>query len=89
MFTVRWRRSALNELASLWTAADSARRQAITTASRAIDLELQRDPQEKGESRPEGRRILLIPPLGVTFRVDVSRSVVWVLHVWQFRERGQ
>jgi hypothetical protein len=33
MFTVRWKRSALNELAALWTQADSAMRQAINAAT--------------------------------------------------------
>jgi hypothetical protein len=89
MFTVRWKRSALNELAALWTAADSAQRQAITAASHRVDQLLANDPQNQGESRPRGRRILFVPPLGIIFRVDASTQVVFVLHVWRFDLHGQ
>lgn len=44
MFRVRWKRSALNDLASLWTEVDSAQRQAITAASHLIDQQLLTDP---------------------------------------------
>jgi hypothetical protein len=33
MFRVRWERAALDELAALWTQADSAARRAITAAA--------------------------------------------------------
>ena len=45
MFTVRWPRSARNELAALWIAADSVLRQAITTAAHRIDQGLRQDPR--------------------------------------------
>jgi plasmid stabilization system protein ParE len=84
MFTVRWKRSAQNELTSLWVEADSEQRRAITRAAQAIDHQLQTDPSNQGESRPNGRRILFTPPLGILFRVDSQRSVVRVLQVWRF-----
>jgi hypothetical protein len=87
MYTVRWMRTALNELASLWTGSDSAQRHAITVASQLIDEDLRDQPENKGESRPKGRRILFVPPLGVTLRVDPQHGTVWVLHVWRFGRR--
>jgi hypothetical protein len=89
MFTVEWVVSALNALAALWTAADSAQRRAITAAAHQIDQLLQADALNQGESRPHGRRILFVPPLGVIYRVDAQAATATVLHVWQFRLRGQ
>jgi len=83
-YTVRWKQSALNDLASLWTAADSTGRREITPAAHAIDQQLQADPDDLGESRPGGRRVFFVPPLGVLYRVDVTRGVVRVLQVWLF-----
>jgi hypothetical protein len=89
MFTVRWKRSALNELAAVWTEADSDQRQDITAASERIDRLLQGDPEHQGESRPGERRILFVPPLGRTFRVQKRASTVFVLHVWRFRQHDE
>jgi hypothetical protein len=84
MFRVRWKQSALNELAALWMAADSEERRAITAATHRIDQLLRGDPDNQGESRPGGRRILFVPPLGILFRVDAAQAVVRVLHVWRY-----
>ncbi len=84
MFRVRWKRSALNELAALWTAADSQGRRAITAATDLIDRLLSADPANEGESRPNGRRILHVPPLGILFRVDAAQNAVRVLQVWRY-----
>ncbi len=82
-----WLQSALDELTRIWTGADSPRRQAITQAAHAIDQELQRSPQDKGESREEGERVLFVLPLGILFQVDEQRSEVYVLHVWHIQRR--
>lgn len=82
MFRVRWIQTALNELATIWTEADSASRLLITAASHAIDQELQTEPEEKGESRRGPERIYFSSPLGILFAVDASTSTVWVTHVW-------
>lgn len=84
MFRVRWKQSALDELTALWMAADSEGRREITAAAHRIDQLLQGDPEDQGESRPGGRRILFVPPLGLLFRVDAALSVVRVLHVWHY-----
>lgn len=88
MFRVRWKRSAVNELANLWLHADSAQRQAITSASHAIEQQLQADPNAESESRPNGRRICLVAPLGITFRIESDGQTVWILRVWFFRQRS-
>jgi hypothetical protein len=88
IFTVRWKGSARNDLASDWLRADSATRRAITAASHSIDQRLRANPENQGESRPLGRRILFVPPLGITFKVDHSSLTVWVLRVWLIGTRG-
>lgn len=86
-YRLRWERTALDELTSAWLAADAATRQAITVATHALEEQLRTNPTEQGESRSGGRRILHVPPLGITFRVDDQNYVVSVLHVWCFRSR--
>jgi hypothetical protein len=84
MFKVRWKQSALNELASLWIKENAEQRRAITAATDLIDRLLQVEPSVEGESRPHNRRILFVPPLGVLFKVDSQRAVVRVVQVWRF-----
>jgi hypothetical protein len=76
-FTVVWKPSALDDLASLWTAADR------------IDGELLNDPAAQGESRPGNRRILFVLPLAVVFDVNEPDRVVNVLSVHRVRRGGR
>lgn len=85
MFRVRWKQTALNELASIWIAADSPTRAAITKAVYAIEQRLQLHPNDQGESRPDGRRVDFEPPLGFLFRVAPEDLIVHILQVWQFK----
>ena len=74
-FSVRWVRSAVNDLTDLWLQATSAERAAITLATTQIDERLQIVPQIQGESRDANQRILLVPPLGVIFAVSPPDQV--------------
>jgi hypothetical protein len=82
MFAVRWKKVARERLADIWLRATD--RNEITQTAHRIDLVLQSNPEEKGESREGGRRVLLVPPLGVIFRVRPDAAMVEVLQVWQF-----
>ncbi len=84
-WTVLWVASAEAQLATLWL--NSPQRESVRRAADFIDRKLRHDPENAGESRAEGRRILLAPPLGVTFRVSLADRVVRVLDVWQFATR--
>lgn len=81
-YTVLWTPPAENELTEIWLEAPD--RNAITQSSFEIDERLEDDPDEEGESRFEGRRILLVPPLGVTFRIQEEDRTVLILDVWRF-----
>jgi hypothetical protein len=76
---------AEEELASIWIRA--ADRNLITQAAFAIDEVLRDNPNEAGESRSEGRRVFLHPPLGVTFSISTDDQTVLVLTVWRFDPR--
>ncbi len=80
MYTVRWKRSARDQLAELWMQAPD--RNAVTDAANQIDSLLERSPEQQGESRPGGRRILILLPLAVLFRVNEQDKIVAVLKVW-------
>jgi len=89
MFRVEWLQEALDELTLLWMQAESSLRQALTAATHRIDQELHTDPYRQSESREDEERVLFVYPLGVQFEVDLQRRIVWILHVWQFRRRGE
>ena len=63
---------------------ESTPRRKVTAAAHRIDQRLRRNPETAGESREQGRRILLEPPLGVLFRVEPDDLIVHVLTVWRF-----
>jgi hypothetical protein len=81
-FQVLWAPEAEEELAGIWLSATD--RNAITVAAHLIDSALRTKPEDAGESREEGRRILLQPPLGVVFIVSAEDCRVSVLSVWHF-----
>ena len=79
--TVVWLQSAEQELAELWL--DAADRDAITNAASLIDQLLGANPENEGESRPAGRRILFVAPLGAVFRTLPNDRLVIVTRVWR------
>ena len=89
MFRVEWIQTALDELTDLWVGTDSEGRDRITVAAQAIDRELSTNPYRQTESRDDEERVLHAYPLGVLIEIDLARRLVWVLHVWRFRRRGE
>jgi hypothetical protein len=87
MFRLEWLESALQELADIWLRADATLRQAITAATHQIEQLLLNDPLHEGESRPGGRRILHLAPLGILYRIEPDGQTVTVLRVWLYRQR--
>ena len=81
-YTVVWVEDAQDELAELWTAATD--RDAVTTATHAIDKELAEDPENKGVELSEGLRALYQFPLRVLFLVRDEDRIVDVLRVKRF-----
>lgn len=73
-----------DEVAAIGTRCDSPRRVQITQAVCEIDQRLMSNPRADGESRSAGRRILIVAPLALLYRID-SEEVVRVLNVWEFQ----
>ena len=88
MMRVEWLQSALDDLADIWTRADSPRRKAITVASHDVDHRLGNDPWHAGESRSGSQRVLFAEPLIVFFRIEADGRTVTVLSVREWRRRG-
>lgn len=84
-YSVLWVREAERELASLWL--NQSERAEVTRAANEIDRRLRNDPSDQGESRVHNLRILIEPPLGVTFEVRQQDRTVLVLDVWRFKTR--
>jgi hypothetical protein len=74
-------------LAALWTAARDRGR--VASAAHEIELQLRTNPGEQGESRDEGRRILLVPPLATLFTVHEERTAVLVVAIWSFEKPAE
>ena len=86
MHSVHWVRGALDDLTTIWLQSDSALRTKITSSVHQIDKRLHVDPTSQGESRPQDRRILIVAPLGITFKVLPDDVIVRVLDVWIFEQ---
>jgi hypothetical protein len=78
-YTLIWKPAVEQRLAQIWTAA--ADRRAVTEAADKIDEVLRTRPLAVGESRDEGRRILIEEPLVVVYRVLEEDCMVNVLGV--------
>lgn len=78
-YTVVWRPVAESRFAELWLG--SRMRHSIDEAAQRIDGSLARNPNEAGESRDAGRRMMFEWPLGVRFEVSDQDRQVRVLSV--------
>lgn len=82
-YQILWKRSAEDQLADIWLAAED--RELITRTAAAIDEHLEKSGPAAGESRPDGKRILIMAPLGIKFQVYPNDAIIRVADVWRFR----
>jgi hypothetical protein len=87
MFRVLWEHRALDELLRLWMHEDVAGRAALTAAAHRLDLQLEANAIEVGESRTNPFRLVIERPLVATFAVDQRRKIAYVLQVWECSRR--
>jgi hypothetical protein len=62
-------------------------RWAVTAAAHQVDVLLSHDPAAQGESRPGSRRILIVKPLVVAYKILKSHRRVVVFSVRPFGRR--
>lgn len=79
-YTVVWKPTPQNELASLWL--NALDRDAIASAADEADRLLSDDPLRLGESRSGSKRVLFVGQLGFTYHVSTEDRLVTVLRVW-------
>jgi hypothetical protein len=85
-YRVSWDPSAFRRLLREWTAAGKP--QSGIRAYDAVEELLSTDAELTGESRDEGRRIVIVPPLGVLFRVLPESGEVRVVDAWLISGRA-
>lgn len=81
-YRVIWHAAAFRRLRRAWIAAKEP--DAALKAFDELEEILGTDAHLKGESRDEARRILLVPPIGIIFRVKQELGEVLVLDAWMF-----
>lgn len=72
----------------MWTEGSPSLRQAITAATHQVDQLLANDPENEGESRDEGARVVFVFPLAVGYEIDKPKGIVRVMRVRSFRWRN-
>jgi hypothetical protein len=81
-YNVTWKPEAERHLATIWSQARD--RNAVSKAAHLIDKMLGMNPEEVGESRDEGFRVLFERPLGVMFAFSPDDRTVLAVAVWAF-----
>jgi len=88
MFRVEWAPDARDRVASAWNRADAPEREQIMDAVDLIDRLLANNPEQAGESRDAGFRLLIEPPLSVSFTLNIRLKTVRVVSARVFRTHG-
>jgi hypothetical protein len=81
-YDIVWDVKAYRELEAIWDKAIPIG--PAVDAFDEIERLLTNDPTEQGESRPLGRRILHVAPLGIIYRINDRLKEVHILDVWMF-----
>jgi hypothetical protein len=79
-YTVVWKPEAERRLAELWMEADDPER--FADAANLIERELRIAPSNVGEQRIGSIRAVIVPPIGIYFRVNSADRQVLVLTSW-------
>jgi hypothetical protein len=86
-YKVAWTAAALSQLANIWL--DAADANAVTAASRQIDLALEDNPLDARFEVVDHVGAAIRAPLGVDFRVNPDIRAVTVTTVWLVLEESE
>ena len=84
-YDIVWDVAAYRKLEKIWSEANPIG--PAVDAFDEIERRLSESPEQEGESRALGRRILIVAPLGVIFRLQQRIREVHILDVWTFPRR--
>jgi hypothetical protein len=87
MFRIDWATIARDRVAAAWDIATPADRERIMDAIDLVERLLSETPDQLGESREPGGRILVEPPLAVSYRLNVRQQRVFVYDARVFEKR--
>jgi hypothetical protein len=79
MFRLQWRDSVTRELLQAAANADSDLHDRIIAAMSEAEAILETKADTAGESREPGTRLLIAPPLSITYRVNVRFQEVLII----------
>jgi hypothetical protein len=79
MFRIRWQKSVSRKLLDECAKADSSLLTAILNAMADVESILRDHPEFVGESRDADKRILIIEPLSVTYKISHRQRTVIII----------
>jgi hypothetical protein len=81
MYALKWRDSALKQLADIYVAARVEDRERMAGAVEKLNARFKSAPLDEGESRSGAGRITFVAGLAILFYVDVATRTVYVTRV--------
>lgn len=84
MFAYYWFDAVLDKLADIYVTLGPADQDRLAAGVEAFNARLAADPQDVGESRPDGYRVAFPPLLQVYFHVDEAARLVRVTDVSRY-----
>lgn len=79
MCHIRWRKSVSRKLLDECAKADSAMLMAILDSMAEVEFFLCNEPEFVGESREGEKRLLIVEPLSVEYKIDHRRRFVHII----------
>jgi hypothetical protein len=85
MLRIEWSKISIAKLSAWWESADAAHQEMIMDAIDLIEWLITKDPAAAGESRDEGIRIIVAPPLSASYRFNerLNRAYIFSVHYFQ------
>lgn len=85
MLRIEWSKASIEKLRSWWERTDVARQEMIMDAIDHIEQRITEDPLAAGESRDQGVRIIIAPPLsaGYRFHARLNRAFIFSVHYFE------
>jgi hypothetical protein len=87
MMSIDWTESALKKLLDYTASAPPEKQLEVMAATHEIDSLLANAPDQAGESRGSGERVLIAGPLAVTFRLNIRLKKVFITRVTIYQKR--
>lgn len=88
MYKVSWEEEATKEMLAQTAAADPAHQQSVIEASLEVERLLSDKPDQIGESRELGSRVLIVQPLTIVYHINHFEQEVFVTSIRVHNDRS-